>query len=41
MVNENTQNEGQSTGNILETICALNNIIWGRNMRCEKGMGNY
>ena len=27
--------------NILEIICELIDIIWGRNMRCEKGMGNY
>jgi hypothetical protein len=26
---------------ILAIICELNYVIWGRNMRCEKGMGNY
>jgi hypothetical protein len=27
--------------NILVIICELNDVIWGRNMRCEKEMGNY
>ena len=27
--------------NILAIICEFNDIIWARNMRCEKGMGNY
>lgn len=27
--------------NIQAIICELNDVIWGRNIRCEKGMGNY
>lgn len=39
MLNDSTQNGGQSTGKYISD--ELNDVIWGRNMRCEKEIGNY